>query len=81
MAVTHISPLIALRLPVAAGLWAEVLGVFFALLSVRRTDAWKNRPEGVRGLDLLTAYVANVTGLAALLGLLAAGAALTAGLV
>lgn len=78
IAATHISPLIALRLPVAAGLWAEVLGVFLAWLGVRRTDTWKNRPEGGRRLDLLSAYVAKVTGLAALLGLLSAGAALVA---
>jgi hypothetical protein len=62
-------------------MWAEVLGVFFAWLSVRRTDAWKNRPEGVRRVDLLAGYVTKVTGLAALLGLLSAGAALMAGLV
>jgi hypothetical protein len=61
-------------------MWAEALGLFVAWLSVRRTDTWKNRPEGVRRLDLLTVYVAKVTGLAALLGLLSAGAALAAGL-
>jgi hypothetical protein len=76
---TNVSPLIGLRLPVAAAMWAEVLGVLFAWLSVRRTDVWKKRPKDTKGLELLAAYVAKVTGLAALLGLIAAGAALLAG--
>ena len=74
-----VSPIIGLRLPVAATMWAEAIGVLFAWLSLRRTEVWRNRPRKARRLELLASYVLKTTALAALIGLIAAGGALTAG--
>jgi hypothetical protein len=73
---TTIPIVIGIRLPVAVAMWAELLGVLCAWLRLRRTEAWKKRPDGVRRLDLLAGFVGKITGLAALLGLAVAASAL-----
>jgi hypothetical protein len=55
-------------LALGAAIWAEVLGLPFAWIRLRRTDVWAQRPSGVRRIDLLATFVAKVTGLAALFG-------------
>lgn len=71
--------IIGIRLPAIAAVWAELLGVLFAWLRLRRTEPWRNRPDGVRRLDLLAGYIGKITGLSALLGFVIAASALIAG--
>jgi hypothetical protein len=75
---TDVPPVIGIRLPVAAAMWAELIGVLCAWLRLRSSEAWKNRPDGARRLDLLAGFVAKITGLSALLGLAVAVGALVA---
>jgi hypothetical protein len=56
------------NLALGAAIWAEMLGVPVAWFKLRRTDVWANRPPGVRRIDLLSTFVAKITGLAALWG-------------
>lgn len=73
---TAVPLVIGIRLPVAAAMWAELLGVLCAWLRLRSTKSWKNRPDGVRRLDLLAGFVGKITALSALLGLAVAVSAL-----
>jgi hypothetical protein len=43
------------------GAWAQLLGMPVAWLRLRRTDAWKNRPAGLRPIDLLARFILRVT--------------------
>jgi hypothetical protein len=79
VASTDVPLVIGIRLPAGAAIWAEVLGVLFAWLRLRGTESWKNRPDGVRRLDLLAGFVGKITVLSALLGLAIAASALVAG--
>jgi drug/metabolite transporter superfamily protein YnfA len=69
---------LALKLPFIAAVLAELIGLPFAWLRLRKSEAWAKRPPGVRRLDLLTAFTAKITGLLAGLGALIAISALVA---
>jgi hypothetical protein len=43
------------------GAWAQLLGMPVAWLRLRGTPAWRERPEGVRRIDLLAMFLARVT--------------------
>lgn len=72
LVVGGISASLAINLPFAAAVLAELIGVPFAWLRLRRTDAWENRPQGVRRIDLLATFIAKITGLVGLLAALVA---------
>lgn len=79
IASTDVPLVIGIRLPAGAAVWAELLGVLCAWLRLRKTEPWKNRPDGVRRLDLLAGYIGKITALSALLGFAIAASALIAG--
>jgi hypothetical protein len=45
------------------GGWAQLLGMPVAWLRLRKTPAWRERPEGVRGIDLLAQFILGPTAL------------------
>lgn len=60
------SPTEVLKLLLASMIWAELLGVPVAWLTLRRRGEWANRPQGMRRLDLLARYVGKVTAMVGL---------------
>src|SRR5262249_4299544 len=51
------------------GAWAQLLGMPVAWLRLRRTPAWRERPQGARGVDLLAMFLARVTAVTIVWGL------------
>jgi len=76
IASTDVPLVIGIRLPVAAAMWAEFIGVLCAWFRLRSTAAWKNRPGGVGRLEILASFAVKITALSAFLGLVAAVSAL-----
>jgi hypothetical protein len=43
------------------GAWAQLLGMPVVWLRLRRTAAWRDRPAGVRWIDLLARFILPIT--------------------
>lgn len=67
-AATTVEPHLVVNMVLGTAIWAEVLGVPVAWLRLRQSQVWRDRPVGVRRIDLLATFVAKVTALAAMLG-------------
>jgi hypothetical protein len=52
------------------GILAEIVGVPAAWFRVRKLEAWKERPEEFGRIGLLSRYIAKITGLVILWGVL-----------
>jgi hypothetical protein len=50
------------------GAWAQLLGMPIAWLRLRRSQAWRDRPAGVRRIDLLARFILPITALTIIWG-------------
>ncbi len=55
------SPFEILKLVLSSMIWAEILGVGVAWLSLRGSGHWSERPAEERRIDVLARYVGKVT--------------------
>lgn len=77
-AVASFGPPVVLKLVFGGLIFAELIGVPAAWLRLRATPEWSDRPADVKRIDLLSRYVARITGLASVWAFIVALSALLA---